>query len=519
MFLGVVVVLAVIGLVPEPAAAGAGDVVVHPFPDVVSLAVDPDGDVWGTNAGGGAVVRFDPDTDTTTSYPAGTGSLPWEIAVGPDGRMWFSSDNSGVIQAVDPDTGLVELVTDLAPDITFVEDLVGGPDGRVWITGLNGAGHVIGAYDPTTDDLTTFPEDTVGLASIVVGPEGDLWYADRSRRQIGRIDPDTEEITSFASPSFRPHHIAAGPGGDVWVVSPFGDYQIGRLDPDSGDGEVVGPLQRFRDIVAGPDGQLWTVSASFVGRIDPVTEDQDRYLIPPSGDGNRFDGALERIVADDDRVWVAHDGRLIEVEAGAPGESDTTDPIVDLRTPAEGGAYARGTTLEVDYGCTDADGTVVACTAGRTVFQTVPDGTSLPIDARTTGFWAYARDDAGNTAEVRVQFEAYPLCRGRRATVYPESPASATPGPDVIVGDGVEVAVKGFGGNDLICGRRFIRAGSGDDEVFGLPNPDRIEGDSGDDRLFGGSGADVIVGGPGDDLCVGGPGFDRFRDCERVRQE
>ena len=422
MFLGAVVVLAVIGLVPEPAGAGAGDVVVHPFPDVVSLAVDPDGDVWGTNAAGGAVVRFDPDTDTTTSYPAAIGSLPWEIAVGPDGRMWFSSDNSGVIQAVDPDTGLVELITDLAPDITFVEDLVGGPDGRVWITGLNGAGHVIGAYDPTTDDLTTFPEDTVGLASIVVGPEGDLWYADRSRRQIGRIDPVTEEMTSFASPSFRPHHIAAGPGGDIWVVSPFGDYQIGRLDPDTGDGEVVGPLQRFRDIVAGPDGQ---------------SVDRERQLRRADRPGDRGPGPLphpalgrreplrRRARADRRRRRSplgrprrpAHRGRGGDVRRAGHHRSHRRPP-----DPGRGRRLRQGHDAGGRLRVHRRGGTVVVCTAGRTVFQTVPDGTSLPIDARTTAFWAYARDDAGNTAEVRVQFEAYPLCRGRRATVYPESP-------------------------------------------------------------------------------------------------
>ena len=59
-------------------------------------------------------------------------------------------------------------------------------------------------------------------------------------------------------------------------------------------------------------------------------------------------------------------------------------------------------------------------------------------------------------------------------------------------------------------------AGSGDDQVYGLDNDDRLHGENGrdqlwgrqgDDRLFGGNGKDALYGGDDDDLLRGENGI------------
>ena len=460
-----------------------------------------------------------PTRDTTTSYTAGTVEAPDEITVGPDGRMWFTLEESSVLHAVDPATGIVTVVTDLFPSLSVVSDLVTGPDGRLWAVGFGN--NSIAAYDIGDDTVEAwFDIRVLDPRSIVVGPAGDdLWFAEWNRDLVGRIDPVTGAITTYDSPVFRPEHLVAQAGGDLWVVPELGPYRLGRVDPATGAGTLVGPLERFRDVAVGPDGEIWTVGGTHVGRIDPASEDADRYLIPLWNGGNPFDRRLERIVAGDDgRLWFSHDSRLLEVEAGALGETDTTDPTIDLRTPADGGAYAVETTIEVDLDSAD-DGTVLTCLAGPNAFQAVVDGEDFVIHPRRTEFWSYARDDAGNTDEPRINYEAYPLCFGRRATVYPWSGTSPTPGRDVVLGDAAPFALRTLGGDDLVCGRFWIRAGLGDDVVFGLRSADRLEGGQGDDRLDGGRSDDLILGGPGFDVCIGGLGNDRFQGCEWVRQE
>ncbi len=68
--------------------------------------------------------------------------------------------------------------------------------------------------------------------------------------------------------------------------------------------------------------------------------------------------------------------------------------------------------------------------------------------------------------------------------------------------------------SDRIDGTREadeIRAGDGEDDVFGRGGGDEIYGQTGDDVLDGGRGRDVLLGGSGDDILVGGLGKDILR--------
>ena len=100
-----------------------------------------------------------------------------------------------------------------------------GPDGNLWFT--ESAPGAIGMINPTTHAISEFK---TGLntgsapgASIVVGPDGALWFMDGGTTQaIGRIDPATHVITEFnigLSPAVGLGRVAVGPDGNLW----FGD--------------------------------------------------------------------------------------------------------------------------------------------------------------------------------------------------------------------------------------------------------------------------------------------------------
>jgi Ca2+-binding RTX toxin-like protein len=56
----------------------------------------------------------------------------------------------------------------------------------------------------------------------------------------------------------------------------------------------------------------------------------------------------------------------------------------------------------------------------------------------------------------------------------------------------------------------LLRAGAGDDDLYGDDGRDQLIGGTGNDRLFGGSDADVLKGGSGDDDLYGDSGNDRL---------
>ena len=81
--------------------------------------------------------------------------------------------------------------------------------------------------NPTTHAISEFssglnPGSLPG-ASIVVGPDGALWFMDGGTTQaIGRIDPTTHAISEFSAglnPGASLGRIAVGPDGNLW----FGD--------------------------------------------------------------------------------------------------------------------------------------------------------------------------------------------------------------------------------------------------------------------------------------------------------
>jgi streptogramin lyase len=184
---------------------------------------------------------------------------------------------------------------------------------------------------------------------IAAGPDGNLWFTEKTASKIGRITP-SGAVTEFATgitPTSMPLGITAGPDGNLWFTenSP-GKSKIGRITPSGTVTEFAtgitlnsGPT----GIVAGPDGNLWFTesSAGKIARITPsgtVTEfsvgpGSAPYAITAGPDGNlwftdQFSGQIGRITTSGTvtEFFLFAGSRAEGITAGPDGNLWFTDP-------------------------------------------------------------------------------------------------------------------------------------------------------------------------------------------------
>lgn len=91
----------------------------------------------------------------------------------------------------------------------------------------------------------------------------------------------------------------------------------------------------------------------------------------------------------------------------------------------------------------------------------------------------------------------------------PDGTVLGTAGNDLIAGIQIDEVIRAGWGNDTVWGGRGndrVFAGNGNDLLVGQEGHDVLHGEAGADRIFGGAGNDVLRGGWGGDLLDGGAG-------------
>ena len=136
-----------------------------------------------------------------------------------------------------------------------------------------------------------------GIAQIVPGPDGNIWFTAVLDEAIDPIDPappagvvgvmtPTGTVRIFSLPTDSgPEAITAGPDGNVWIVEvtsprpgglPSGPYTITdslvRITPDGVMTSFALPSSLQTDpisLLTGPDGNLWVVEPGKVATMTP----------------------------------------------------------------------------------------------------------------------------------------------------------------------------------------------------------------------------------------------------------
>ncbi len=205
---------------------------------------------------------------------------PADIAAGPDGRVWFTEPEVDRIGWVTPGGELRELSTGTN---SGPRSITAGPDGNMWFTESGRCfercvgGNRIGRVSPR-GAITTFPVesrpasgDSLGLAGIAAGPDGNLWFTEAVADRIGRITPAgvVTEFSAGISGDAGPGAIVAGADGNLWFTEAVAG-RIGRITPAGEVREFPVSVNWLMDVAAGADGNVWfTGGGGRIGRITP----------------------------------------------------------------------------------------------------------------------------------------------------------------------------------------------------------------------------------------------------------
>ena len=237
-----------------------------------SIANDPEGNLWFTEANANQICRFSPESGKITQYNIPTSEAgPNGITMGPDGNLWFTETEANNIGKISPITG--DITEYSVPTCgSWPDGITTGPDGNLWFTEAIGK---IGEISPVKGKITEYNIPGKGgfPTSIVAGPDGNLWFTETMGNNIDKISPTTGNITEYSipNPNADPCGITTGPDGNIWFTE-TGAHSIGKISLATSSITEYKVSGSF-GIAAGPDGNLWFTESSVnkIGEISPNT--------------------------------------------------------------------------------------------------------------------------------------------------------------------------------------------------------------------------------------------------------
>jgi streptogramin lyase len=318
-----------------------------------------------------------------------------------------------------------------------------GPDGNLWFSDRSGAvGRITTAG--TIAEFSSGLNPGASDQSIAMGADGNMWFSDNGTiKAIGMINPTTQAISEFSSGlnvGSLPLGIAAGPDGNVWFTDNGTTKAIGTIDLtthaisefSSGLNPGSSPQQ---GLITGPDGNVWFLDSGTtkaIGMIDPTTHAISEFS---SGLNPGSSPSASMLVGPDGALWFNDNGTTKAI-----GRIDlTTHAISEFSNGMNAGANLGRITVGPDgniwfgdKGTTPSIGTINPTTHVITQYSAGLNAGSLP-----GGIWT------GSDGNVWFTDQGAIRAIGRAETGAPA--ASVTP-PSVTGSGGVGVP-KACGGD------------------------------------------------------------------------
>lgn len=342
---------------PNLAHAAIGSVTQYTVPYtgeyVSGLTIGPDNNIWYTASG--------PTTNTYVSRLSTSGVFkqygnrtvgsryPSAISKGSDGNIWYAeqyTQNTFLFYHIVNMTtsGTVLGQYNIPTYNTDISSMVLGPDGAVWFTEASGSR--VGKI--TTDGvITEYPVSVGGvgpscvamqMTDITVGPDGNLWFTaacggSRAGNAVGKITTaGAYTVYPLSTYNAYPSGIASGPDGNLW----FTEQNINKIGKITTAGVVTEystiPTANAHPgkITAGSDGALWFTEIGKIGRIDTlgsVTE----YAI--SGSANRI------VTGPDGAVWFAQGTQIGRMATELTNQSISFTSAAPTNATIESSSY------------------------------------------------------------------------------------------------------------------------------------------------------------------------------------
>ena len=244
----------------------------------------------------------------TRIFDVPAGARPHDVAPAPDGMIWYTAQGQGALGILDPASGAVRQVP-LGPG-SRPHGVIQGPDQAAWIT--DGGQNAIVRFDPRTEEVTVWrlPAEAAraNLNTAAFDGVGNIWFTGQSGF-YGKLDPATGAMDVRRAPGGRgPYGITATPSGDIWYSSLAGSH-IARIDTATGEATVVQPptpAQGARRVWSDSSGRLW-VSEWNAGQLsvhDPSDNSWRSWPLPSGASAS----AYAVYVDERDMVWVSDFG-------------------------------------------------------------------------------------------------------------------------------------------------------------------------------------------------------------------
>ena len=271
------------------------------------VAPAPDGTVWYTAQGQGALGRLDPETGETVQIPLGAGSAPHGVIVGPEGDPWITDSGLNAIVRVDSESEQVE-VFPLPSNFANanLNTAVFDQAGVLWFTGQNG---VYGRLDPAEGTVQAFAAPRGrGPYGITATPNGTIYYASLAGSHIARIDPTTYEATVIEPPTSGQgaRRVWSDSSGRIWV-SEWDAGQLGLYDPQTEEWrewKLPGDQPQAYAVFVDDHDIVWLsdFGSNSLLSFDPATEQFELFPLPSSP------ANVRQILGIPGEVWGAESG-------------------------------------------------------------------------------------------------------------------------------------------------------------------------------------------------------------------
>jgi streptogramin lyase len=284
---------------------------------------DGAGTIWFSDWTNGTLGRLELGNPATlTTWPLTGASYPWGVALDPNGDVWVTDAVLSRVFQFTPRIRRLCIYTlpagGSSEHILFLE-------GQLWLGDYNNAR--ILRLDPAAGQIEWWnlpPEGFAYPLGLAFDAAGHLWWADFDRANLARLEPAADTITTYDLPTGSQPTMIALQGGLVWYTESGADT-VGGLDPAiaSGSSQVMATgSQAVSPSCSGlaPGNSVTATTAtgalSWIGDSWSEAPGDAGWSIAQMPSGSEPYG----IVSDGEELWVADQGRkkLIRLPMTAP---------------------------------------------------------------------------------------------------------------------------------------------------------------------------------------------------------
>jgi copper transport protein len=235
----------------------------------IFLDIDHDGKIWFTDTPNSKIGYFDPKTEKfkTIEIPLLTARSPYSIPIALkvdfDNNIWVAVVDRGMLLMYDQNSNEFEKFLNIPTVESGPSALLLGDNGNIWFAeSLAGK---IGVVDSKTFEITEFAPDTLldEPFALLFDQSGSLWISEHVGPGISKFDPvlETFEHIKAPNPESLPFGMAIDKYDNIW----FGQHvidELGVYDPYNDQLiEVSIPTpESFTQFIASDDkGDIWFV--------------------------------------------------------------------------------------------------------------------------------------------------------------------------------------------------------------------------------------------------------------------